>query len=419
MLAGCGTNGGDGGGNPSNPPVTAKACGSRDDISNLIPDCPVPFVCFTQACEHHDECYGSCLGTRAECDTRFLTDMVGLCYRSVPLRDPRLAPCVSAAFVFWTAVQALGSEVYFCDRNPDETPTTPGACCLHEPSLICTDVDGPNLCPTNAVFIPTFTCAGVTETFGGCPRPANDYCADGLRICSDQQPDAGLGRCAPPMEVAPSGDTGGVSGADSSSSDSAGADGPSSSADEGMSNAADGAVTAESGADAEVEPRPICSVSAQDCSQGRPCLPLDGDAYRCTVWTDNRLASTDGPATGFECAFSLDGQFVADVWYEYVVPCSGTLTIRMCDQTFYDTLLAVYGTGEPEGTCSCEALETKLLTCDDDACGGFGTASAVTLRNVVGGACYLIRVGGWAFPDTEVGAGRGPGTLDIGVACEP
>ena len=428
LVAGCGSIGTDDGGSLSNPPVTAKACGSRNDISSIVPDCPVPFVCFTQACEHHDECYGSCLGTRPECDTRFLTDLVSLCNLSIPLRDPRLAPCLSAAFIYWAAVRQGGGEFYFCDRNPDETPTTPGACCLHEPSLICTDVDGPDLCPTNAVFIPTFTCAGVTETFGGCPRPANDDCADRLRICSDQQVDAGLGRCAPPTETPTNVIEGVASGADGSSSDGSGADGTSGSADEGTGNTDGGAatvdsdagaVTTEAGDDTEVEPGPICSISAQDCPRGRPCLPFDGDAYRCTVWTDNRLASTDGIRTGFECAFSLDGQFVADVWYEYVVPCSGTLTIRMCDQTFYDTLLAVYGTREPNGICACEGLEEALLSCDDDACGGFGTASAVTLPNVVGGACYLIRVGGWAFPDTEVGAGRGPGTLDIGVACEP
>lgn len=443
LLAGCGSIGTDGGGNPSNPPVTAKACGSRNDISSLVPDCPVPFVCFTQACEHHDECYGACLGTRPECDTRFLTDMVSLCNRSIPLRDPRLAPCLSAAFIYWAAVRQGGGDFYFCDRNPDETPTTPGACCLHEPSLICTDVDGPNLCPTNAVFIPTFTCAGVTETFGGCPRPANDDCGSGLRICADQQPDAGLGRCAPPTDTDASDDVGGAgsadddtvgatdpagvsneggaldSGNDASAGDS---DGTSSSADGSTnntgSNTNDGATSTNADNPADELPGPICTVSAQDCPQGRPCLPFDGDAYRCTVWTDNRLASTDGPRTGFDCAFSLDGQFVADVWYEYVVPCSGTLTIRMCDQTFYDTLLGVYGTSEPNGVCSCDGLENSLIACDDDACGGFGTASAVTIPNVTGGACYLIRVGGWAFPDTEVGAGRGPGTLDIGVACD-
>lgn len=431
------------GGRPTNPPVTAKACGSRNDISSLVPDCPVPFVCFTQACEHHDECYGACLGTRPECDTRFLTDMVSLCNRSIPLRDPRLAPCLSAAFIYWAAVRQGGGEFYFCDRNPDQTPTTPGACCLHEPSLICTDVDGPDLCPTNAVFIPTFTCEGVTETFGGCPRPANDDCGSGLRVCAEQERDPGLGRCGPAPGASMTGEDavddgalgiensdGGSADADSVSGDAGGdasapeVGGESSGAVEDGSAESDGDV-ADSGSSSGVDGAkagvdgPICSISAQDCPEGRACLPVDGDAYRCTVWTDNRLASTDGPRTGFECAYSLEGQFVADVWYEYVAPCSGTLTIRMCDQTFYDTLLAVYGTGEPNATCTCDGLEGTLLTCDDDACGGFGAASAITIPDVVAGACYVIRVGGWAFPDTEVGAGRGPGTLDIGVVCEP
>ncbi|MHC4989927.1 MAG: hypothetical protein ACYTGC_03010, partial [Planctomycetota bacterium] len=85
-------------------------------------------------------------------------------------------------------------------------------------------------------------------------------------------------------------------------------------------------------------------------------------------------ATTDGPDdTG--CA-AID----ADVWFQYVSPCTGDLTIDLCGSGF-DTSLAVYGPG-------CPSADTALA-CDDNAC---GEQSSVTVA-ISSGQLLLIRVG--------------------------
>jgi hypothetical protein len=220
----------------------------------------------------------------------------------------------------------------------------------------------------DGVFFSGMSCEEVEERFGGCPTPPNDLCEDRERVCVGQQPDADLGRCV--MER-----------------------------------------------DLEL-PESTCSVSVQDCFPDEVCLPLDDLAYFCDVETDNRLATTDGPGAGGDCAESGAESFQADVWYEYVAPCSGTLKIQMCNRTFYDAMLAVYGTNEPGSPCVCPTDNDTLVACNDDACSpAGGAASALTVEDVVEGACYTIRVGGWSSDGAEEGAARGEGALEITAIC--
>jgi hypothetical protein len=107
-------------------------------------------------------------------------------------------------------------------------------------------------------------------------------------------------------------------------------------------------------------------------------------------------ASTDGPdESGGGC-----GAIESDVWYKYINPCEGTVTIGVCDADF-DTQIAVYQV--------CPGAPDQFIACNDDFC---GQQSQLTFSGVA--TLYRLRVGG-------AGGATGSGTLDItctpGVAC--
>jgi hypothetical protein len=121
---------------------------------------------------------------------------------------------------------------------------------------------------------------------------------------------------------------------------------------------------------------------------------------------DNSCASTDGPA---QTACPSTQPFGADLWYSYVAPRNGTVVVSTCVGTAYDGILAVYSDGS--GTCACPTDGTTQIACGDDTCGIGGGPATVTIP-VVGGDCYLIRVGGW---NSETGTG----TLDLSYTNPP
>ncbi len=105
----------------------------------------------------------------------------------------------------------------------------------------------------------------------------------------------------------------------------------------------------------------------------------------------NLNAQTD--STGEAC-----GNFESDVWYSIIVPCTGTLTVGVCDASL-DTELAVYNFACPGSPSS------LLLACNDNGC---GVASQVSIP--VEPNFYYIRIGGKAGQ-------QGGGTLTID--CTP
>jgi len=354
---------------------TDRACGPVD-IAALIPDCPVEGLCFTSACVGHNDCYSTCGADKKACDQAFFNDMIELCTKGLALDDPNFLVCRYTALAYWLSVQQLGDEAYtktqelVCppDNQPsNEPPPESGACCQPGTPPVCLDDTLFVTCPTNSVFISGVSCDEVNELFGGCPVPENDKCPLATRICEDQPTGAALGQC-------------------------------------------EGNVDTQRGGG-------VCSPSLQDCTNGRACLPVASQAFRCTVETDNRLATTDGPRAGGACALSGEDAFQADVWYEYIAPCDGTLTIRMCDAITYDAMLAVYSTNTPDATCTCPTDDSLLLECNDDFCGSSSTVSGVTIEGVTTGACYTIRVGGWSGNGTETNTSRGISEIDIGVIC--
>jgi len=132
-----------------------------------------------------------------------------------------------------------------------------------------------------------------------------------------------------------------------------------------------------------------------DCEDALPIF--DG----LTPFT-NLGATTDGPAHAACDDFGSD-QVPADVWYDYVATCDGTLTVSTCGMADYDTKLAVYVGG------GCPVGDGNLLGCNEDTAGCAGYTSIVMIPASVG-QTYKIRVGGW------LGA---QGTGILSVSCQP
>ncbi len=115
---------------------------------------------------------------------------------------------------------------------------------------------------------------------------------------------------------------------------------------------------------------------------------------------ENNNATTDGP-TPTTCGSGNSIQ--EDVWYSFLAPCNGTMTLNTCGSN-YDTVLAVY-------TGSCGALSEVACNDDNAACGSGSLQSAVSV-SVTFNTRYLIRIGGW-------NGANGAGLLTLGMTGCP
>jgi hypothetical protein len=111
-----------------------------------------------------------------------------------------------------------------------------------------------------------------------------------------------------------------------------------------------------------------------------------------TITFNTTGATTDGLALPESlCDKGFGVSFDNDIWYNFTALITGETTIDMCDGTMYDSRVAVY-----EG-CTCPALNTSLLGCNDDNCGDpiiIGGPSGLTFP-VTQGNCYKVRFGGF------------------------
>lgn len=157
-----------------------------------------------------------------------------------------------------------------------------------------------------------------------------------------------------------------------------------------------------------VNPNDVADTDIPVYRNSRPCLSSAGSTTpppndNCTsadriftgTYAFNTIsATTDGPAVS-----SCDGAANAnrDVWYLYIAPCDGTLTVETCtadDETRFDTVLAAY-------TGACGAL--VQVACDDDTAGcGSGFQSRISFP-VTFNTSYRIRVGRFADADMTNG----------------
>ena len=99
-------------------------------------------------------------------------------------------------------------------------------------------------------------------------------------------------------------------------------------------------------------------------------------------------AITDGP---------LNCPANHDVWYRFIAPCAGVVSLSTCGSSF-DTALAVY-------TGPCGFFTQVAGACNDNAAAGpcIGGPQSFLTFNATAGTTYLIRVGG---PGNAVGPGR-------------
>ncbi|MBI1826194.1 MAG: hypothetical protein HY287_10440 [Planctomycetes bacterium] len=344
-----------------------KTCGGADGSEFLVPDCPLPGVCFTFACKLHDECYNNCLDTRANCDAQFFTDMVSACFQGGLFAAITSPICVAVATGYYAAVRKLAEDDYVCSETA--AGSVPGACCHSGSPPVCQEVNNDYTdCPSESVFIPRMACVEVASVLGGCPIPANDACADAVQACPNGLPDPLLGKCCQPDECS------------------------------------------------FLSPD-ICFLSAQDCGGSDPCVPHDADVYRCSVVSDTRLASTDGPPSmEFDPITGYD-PLQGDVWFRYVAPCEGTLTIENCETSFYDSVIELFGTNQPDAGCHCVPDPSESLAIDDDGCGAMGSGSSIHFPCAAAGACFLIRIGGFSEDGTLSVATRGVARTQIGMLC--
>jgi len=148
----------------------------------------------------------------------------------------------------------------------------------------------------------------------------------------------------------------------------------------------------------------ICGAPNDNCAN-RIILPFDPNV---TVPFENQCATTDGPST-INCDAPKEA-IGADLWYEYMAPCTGTVRASLCGATHFDTILAVYGGGT---TCNCSQIFGSPLTCGDDTCGIGGGPSQVTF-SATADRCYVIRVAGW-----DSSTGNGVLQISYDTFCEP
>lgn len=150
-------------------------------------------------------------------------------------------------------------------------------------------------------------------------------------------------------------------------------------------------------------------VSGYNGASGDYVLNIGPDNDQChfaTVLTetgryafDNTFADTDGASTA-ECSQGTgDQQVNGDLWYSFTPPTNGYLSFYTCDDTSWDTKLALYR-GE---VCLGEG---QILACVDDNCGGAPLRQSAVSVPCVKNVPYYCRVGGYL-------TARGPGVLTM------
>ncbi|MBI1838565.1 MAG: T9SS type A sorting domain-containing protein [Flavobacteriia bacterium] len=131
-------------------------------------------------------------------------------------------------------------------------------------------------------------------------------------------------------------------------------------------------------------------------SQGdTPCTATTlTPATSCSYSAGTNVGSTSG-LDGFGTPSCASYSSSPDVWYKFVAPSSGTVTITTTSGTLTDSGMSLYSATN----CSTGPSE---ITCDDDS--GAGTMSEISASGLTSGNTYYIRI--WDYND-------GTGTFNI------
>jgi RHS repeat-associated protein len=87
-----------------------KTCGSEWN-EPIIPDNPFGFS-FSDCCQEHDDCYGTCGSNKDACDTNFLECMLAACEKEDPRRISRVEQCKTYAKRYYWWVHNAGDTAY-------------------------------------------------------------------------------------------------------------------------------------------------------------------------------------------------------------------------------------------------------------------------------------------------------------------
>ncbi len=112
--------------------------------------------------------------------------------------------------------------------------------------------------------------------------------------------------------------------------------------------------------------------------------------------TFNSCAATDSSLAGSSCGLPRK-----DVWYRYIAPSNGVITIDTCGSSF-DTVIAVY-TGTQQ---ACPTNPLSLVACNDDSmdvCEAGLSRKSFVQFGAPAGESFMIRVGGF---NGQSGAGQ-------------
>ncbi|MEE2889660.1 MAG: M4 family metallopeptidase, partial [Planctomycetota bacterium] len=113
----------------------------------------------------------------------------------------------------------------------------------------------------------------------------------------------------------------------------------------------------------------------------------------------NNATSGGPPGDSSQCAGTFLGDVGNDIWYSYVPPEDGLLTVSTCDIANWDTDLLVYS-----GNCGGGLTQ---LACNGDTGGCSTFTSLIENVPVTGGETYRVRVASWSEGTT------GTGQLDV------
>jgi len=115
-----------------------NGCGPQDWRGPLVPEHPVSPVSFTDACNKHDICYGSCDCPKSKCDSNFLNNMIAACkeyhehHKWYPVNY-----CIKAANVYFNYVSGKDGDGPYqngqdngcvCSKCPCSTKTDQSKC---------------------------------------------------------------------------------------------------------------------------------------------------------------------------------------------------------------------------------------------------------------------------------------------------
>jgi hypothetical protein len=150
----------------------------------------------------------------------------------------------------------------------------------------------------------------------------------------------------------------------------------------------------------------LCGIFVYQCNQ--PAFPNDC-ATNATVFTGDSVfpnvsnvgCNTDGPKHSTSTCNSGNDVFLNDRWYRAQAVANGSMRVNTCNESNYDTKVAVYNMGTNPAAFDFNTLPTALVGCNDDGsteCQVNATFASDLTVTVAQGNWYLVRLATYDLP---------------------